>query len=90
MHIDFIIDIFANILSILMTMTYRDSINACNGLYQYSDESVYDEETGELIDGPCCHKRLCFGVSKEILKFIIFESFNMDTKTRLCQDDMTL
>ena len=37
---------------------YRDSIKACNGWYQYSDESVYDEETGELIDEPCCHKRL--------------------------------
>jgi hypothetical protein len=69
------------------TFTYEDSIKDCNGRYQYSDESVYDQETGEVIN-PCCHKRFCFGVSKDILKFSYSESFNMDTKTCLCQDDI--
>jgi hypothetical protein len=69
------------------TFTYEDSIKDCNGRYQYSDESVYDQKTGEVIN-PCCHKRFCFGVSKDILKFSCSESFNMDTKTCLCQDDI--
>ena len=68
--------------------TYKDSIKACNGWYQYSNKSVYDQETGDIINKPCCHKRLCFGVSKDILKFSSFGGFNMDTKTCLCQDDM--
>jgi hypothetical protein len=67
--------------------TIEESIKACNGWYQYNDKNVYDEETGELIDEPCCHKRFCFGVSKDILEFD--NGFNMDTKECMCKDDLT-
>jgi hypothetical protein len=69
--------------------TYRESIKACNGWFPYDDQIAYDEETNDFVNEPCCHKRFCFGVSKDILKFINFESFNIDTKTCLCQDDIT-
>jgi hypothetical protein len=69
--------------------TFEKSIKACNGWYQYDDQTEYDKETNDFVNEPCCHKRFCFGVSKDILKFINFESFNIDTKTCLCQDDIT-
>jgi hypothetical protein len=69
--------------------TFENSIKACNGWYQYDDQTEYDEETNDFVDRPCCHKRFCFGVSKDILKFDNFESFNMDTKKCICRDDIT-
>ena len=67
--------------------TYKNSIRSCNGWYQHSYKTVYDDETGKVIESPCCHRRYCFGVSKDILKFSnLEESFNLDTTECMCQD----
>ena len=65
------------------------SIHSCNGLFQYNDELVYDDDGIEITES-CCNKRFFTGVSKDILQFDNSIKFTLNTKTCLCQHKILL
>jgi hypothetical protein len=65
------------------------SIHSCNGLFQYNDEVVYDDDGIEITEF-CCNKRFFTGVSNDILQFDNSIKFTLNTKTCLCQHKILL